>query len=135
QKGRILFLGDRDVRQERHGSRSDARLPTALRHLPGGQELGAPRPLVARAVRKQAHRTAQQRYRVWMLPIDGFQPQAARQLELEAVAIAPGAGNSGEASGLGRAAPELSVDFDASAACPAGDPQAERELLRLRRAD
>src|ERR1700682_1690437 len=70
QKGRILFLVDRDVRQERHGSGSDARLPTALRHLPGCQQLAAPRPLVARAVRKQDKRTAQQRYRVWMLPID-----------------------------------------------------------------
>jgi len=30
----------------------------------------------------------------------------------------------------GRSLP-LSVDLDASAACPAGDPQAQRELLRL----
>src|SRR5882762_6128302 len=31
----------------------------------------------------------------------------------------------------GRSLP-LSVDLDASAACPTGDPQAQRELLRLR---
>src|SRR6266853_5347549 len=54
QKGRILLLVDRDVRQERHGSGSDARLPSALRHLPGRQELGAPRPFAARTDRKQA---------------------------------------------------------------------------------
>jgi hypothetical protein len=85
--------------------------------------------------RKQDQRTAQQGYRVWMLPIDRFQPQAARQFKLDAITIAPAAGNSGEATGLGHAAPALSVDFDASAACPAGDSQAQRELLRLRRGD
>src|ERR1700726_3885360 len=70
QKGRILFLVDRDVRQERHGSGSDARLPTTRRHLPRGQELGAtrPRPFASRADLKQDQRTAQQVYRVWMLP-------------------------------------------------------------------
>src|ERR1700732_2557731 len=70
-----------------------------------------------------------------MLPIDRFQTQMARQRELDAVRIAPAAGNSGEASRLGRPAPALSVDCDASPRCPGGDSQAEREFLRLRRGD